>query len=132
MDRGELTSSNVQLRAALEEAELTVLKTTLEETSEEAARFVDGIAGLVDLVTAAEVEVGTTGVTSLADSHVTGDGRESRGRGTDRGSRELGHGEGANGEGKSGGDGELHFESWLGCRWSWMKNECGFVVLKRA
>lgn len=107
VEQGGLTSSNVQLRAAIEQAKLTALKSTSEKTSEETARLVDGIAGLVDLVAAAEVEVRAAGVASLADGHITGDGRDAvrAGRAT-----ELGGTESAEGEGKSGNDGELHLD----------------------
>lgn len=99
-------SSNVQLRAAIEQTNRCIFQATFKETSKETFGSVDCIAGLVDLVTAAEVEVRATGVTSLADSDITGDGRDT---GVGR-AAELGSSEGAEGHGKSGNDGELHLD----------------------
>lgn len=101
------TGGNVQLGAAVEQTKRAFLKATSEETSQKSLRGVDGVTRLVNLVTAAEVEVRAAGVASLADGDITGDGRDTVGH---RGSTELGTAEGAKGEGEDGGDGELHFD----------------------
>lgn len=108
-DRKRHTGSNVQLRAAIEETKLAFLKATLEKTGEKTLCRVDGITRLVNLVTAAEVEVGTAGVTGLADGNITRNGRDATGSGWGT-TTKLGSTHDAEGEGKSGNDGELHVD----------------------
>lgn len=99
---------NVQLGAAVEQTESAFFQAAREETSKESLGVVDGVTGLVNLVAAAEVEVGAAGVAGLADGDITGDRGETVA--APRGAAELRHGDGAEGEGEGGGNGELHLD----------------------